>query len=141
MHCLIIAGAPASGKSTLAKHYVDNLSYTEINRDYIRFNVIHPGGDWSTYKFDKKNEKEVTRIWFQQLDSASFEMRNIVISDTLCDKNKRQNIVDYCRKLGYNVFVDILNPPLEELIRRDSLRGDFSVGADVVERMWRKLND
>lgn len=139
MQARIIAGCPASGKSTRAKEWVE-LGFVEANRDSIRFSVIDPDGDWSTYRFSKKNEKEVTRIWWEKVRNCSFSGDNIVISDTLCNKDKRQNLIDELKLLGYTVIVEILNPPLEELIRRDSLRNGFSVGKDVIERMYFELN-
>lgn len=139
MHCIIVAGAPASGKSTYARQWVE-AGYVEINRDNIRFSVIDPGGNWTTYKFNKKKEKEVTRIWFSRTLNAALMCRNIIISDTLCNKDKRQDVIDYCKDLGYTVDVLILNPSLEELVRRDKERGVFSVGEKVIELKYKELN-
>lgn len=139
MQARIICGPPASGKSALAREWID-LGFVEINRDYIRFTEVDPCGDWSSYRFSKKNEKEVTRIWWGKIRDCAFCGKNIVISDTLCNKDKRRNLIDELKLLGYTVNVEILNPPLEELIRRDNLRGGFSVGSDVIERMYFELN-
>lgn len=141
MKAVLVYGAPGAGKSTLAKEYVEE-GFTEINRDNIRFSMVDPGGDWTTYRFNKKNEKFVTSIWNQRLDEATFNMKSVVISDTLCNKQKRQNVVDYLKELGYtDITLVELNPPLEELLKRDRERGRWSVGEGVVRQKWEELND
>lgn len=138
LRATIIYGPSASGKSTEARKYVEK-GYTEVNRDNIRFSVIDPGGNWTTYHFNKKNEKEVTRIWFEQLRNAAFEGENVVISDTLLSESKRNIVVDELLDLGYQISVIFLHAPLEELIRRDAARGVFSVGENVIKNQWRTL--
>lgn len=140
MKAVIIYGAPASGKSTLAQEYVKE-GYMEINRDSIRFGDLFPGGDWTTYKFSKENEKRVTRFWEFKLERAVFNKQDIVISDTLCNKERRRQLVDRLEKLGYTVVTVELNVPLETLIERDSKRGGFSVGRFVIEQKVKELND
>lgn len=139
MEAIILCGPPACGKSTQAKHFVE-VGLVEINRDNIRFNNILPGGDWTTYKFSKKNEKEVTRIWWELVRSCAFNGKDIIISDTLCNSHKRQNVVDELKDLGYSVDVVVLHVPLKTLIERDSRRGKFSVGEAVITRMFNELN-
>ena len=51
MKLIMTVGISASGKTTWAetqKHCMVN-----INRDDIRFNIVQPGSDWSTYKFSE----------------------------------------------------------------------------------------
>lgn len=141
MQCIIICGAPASGKSTLARQIVRDWDFAEINRDNIRFSVIDPGGNWTTYRFSKKNEKLVTRIWYESLREAAFSGEDVVISDTLCNVNKRKIVVDECISLGYNGHIVILNPSLETLLTRDANRGKWAVGEDVIISKFKELNN
>lgn len=137
MKAVIIWGPPAVGKSTHAKDFI-RYGFVEVNRDDIRFNQIMPGGNWKTYRFDKKKEKEVTRIWWERVNSLAFEQKNIVISDTLCNKARREDVVRQLKELGYIVIDLPLYLPVEELLWRDEERGDFAVGADVIWKMYKQ---
>lgn len=138
MDCIIICGAPASGKSTIAADFVKS-GWVEINRDAIRFSVIDPGGNWTTYRFNKKNEKEVTRIWWENVRNAAFNGDNVVISDTLCNKDRRKQVVEEMISLGYNVNVVELHVPLETLLERNANRGVFSVGESVIRSKFEEM--
>lgn len=136
--CIIICGPPASGKSSLAQEYLESFGFMRLERDIIRrewFGFI----SWDSW--DWKLEKKVTKVWNEQFNEMTSKGVRFVISDTLCNKGKRESIVARLEKLGYNVDVVILCPSIEELIARDKLRGSFSVGEDVIKNMWRELND
>ncbi len=61
LKAIITVGISASGKTTFAKSLVEQ-GWVDCNRDWIRFNVVAPGTDWSTYKFTNKHERDVTQI-------------------------------------------------------------------------------
>lgn len=138
MKALIVYGLSGAGKSTIAKEFVER-GYVEVNRDNIRFSEIDPGGDWTTYKFTKTNEKKVTKIWNEQLASAAFESKDIVISDTLLSEEKRNKVVDSLLEYGYDITIVFLYFSLKELIARDASRGRFSVGESVLRKQWQTL--
>lgn len=54
MRAIVTVGVPASGKSTFAKE-MELEGYQDINRDFIRFEFVAPGKNWSNYKFSKAN--------------------------------------------------------------------------------------
>ena len=64
MKAIVTVGISASGKSTWAKQQV---GYMNINRDDIRFNTVCPGGNWNTYKFNKKNEQRVEELFWDNV--------------------------------------------------------------------------
>lgn len=134
---VVIWGPPASGKSTLARIYVEQEGYTEINRDNIRFGEVMPGGDWGSWKWGL--EKQVTEIWERKLGNAIIDGLNIVISDTNCTRAKRRKLFETFDDMGYNVsFVGLTSIPLEELIERDAKRGPLAVGAAIVEKFYKE---
>lgn len=142
MYATIIYGAPGSGKSTMAaKHREISPGTHELNRDNLRFGVVQPGGDWTTWKFHSRDEKMVTILWKTSLKFCVEEGKEILITDsTYCDKNRRDALVAQLKGFGYTVSLVKLDVPLDVLIERDAARGRFSVGKDVVEKFWRKLN-
>lgn len=139
---VIIYGAPASGKSTRAKLYRDQ-GYYELNRDNIRFGVVQPGGDWTTWNGFKKGNKDedlVTKVWRRMFEYHTSKGNDIVISDTNCVKGKREGLFCDLKALGYEVTLECMSVPLLELLERDKKRGKMSVGEKVITDMVVKLN-
>lgn len=58
----LTVGISASGKSTWAREKANTKGSCDINRDWIRFNLVCPEATWATYRFTKAREKEVTKI-------------------------------------------------------------------------------
>jgi predicted kinase len=138
---VIIYGAPASGKSTRAKFYRDQ-GYYELNRDNIRFGVVQPGGDWTTWNgFEKGNKDEdlVTKIWRSMFEYLTGTGKDVVISDTNCQKNRREGLFYGLKALGYEVTLEHMCVPLMELLERDKKRGKMAVGGKVITDMFNKL--
>ena len=78
MKCIITRGISASGKTTFAKTLVDQ-GWMDINRDFIRFNIVAPGSDWSTYRFTNKREREVSEIQTHMIMDAYSKEQNIIL--------------------------------------------------------------
>lgn len=130
MHAIITVGVSASGKSTYAREMVKQ-GYTEVNRDWIRFNVVQPGADWSNYKW--KNEKEVSKIHGQMIMAAWGKMENIIVSDTNLNAIRRTALIKSLEELGYEVDVVAVEVTREEAVKRDNLRAN-GVGESVIYR-------
>ena len=80
MKLIMTVGVSASGKTTWAK---EQKHCVNINRDDIRFNIVQPGSDWSTYKFNKKNEKRVTELELNAATEVTKFGSDIIISNTI----------------------------------------------------------
>lgn len=132
MKAIITVGVSASGKTTFANELVKQ-GFRDINRDYIRFNVVCPGSNWSNYKFNGKNEKEVSRVHEQMIMESWAREENIVISDTNLNAGRRDRLVRTLKDLGYEV--DVIGCPItrEAAIKRDNLRAN-GVGESVIYR-------
>lgn len=141
---IITRGISASGKTTFAKELCEkDESYLDINRDWIRFNVVAPGTDWSTYKFTNKREREVTEIQKEMVMDAFGKEKNVIISDTNLNESTMNMWVDIADDLGYDVTVLDFSVTYEEAIKRDRLRPN-SVGHTVIYKQyvnWLKLTE
>jgi predicted kinase len=137
-NAVLIFGAPGSGKSTMGEDY-RKLGFKELNRDNIRFGVVQPGGDWTTWKFNSI-ERLVTKIWDSAYEFYRDKCYDIVITDTNCKKGNRDALVRRLERDGYEVLQVRLNPPLEVLLERDQKRGKMSVGEGIITQMYENLN-
>lgn len=129
----ITVGIPASGKTTWTKEQ----DVVDINRDWIRFNVVCPGSDWSNYKFNRKQEDEVTEIQHHMLSEAAFNGKDVVISDTNLNQKTRNKWVETLESFDYEVEILEFPITLEEAYKRDRLRPN-GVGEAVIYSMYQK---
>ena len=139
MKAIITVGISASGKTTLAKE-MEKKGYRDINRDYIRFNLVAPGKDWSNYKFNGKNEKEVTEIQGKMIMESWADGQNIIISDTNLNSGRRAQLVNKLKDLGYDVEIRSFPITRELAVKRDNLRPN-GVGESVIYRQFSDWND
>lgn len=139
MKAIITAGISASGKSTYAKTLVEQGWY-EVNRDWIRFNIVNPGGDWSTYKFNNKNESQVTEIHNKMIMEAAERGDNLIVSDTNLNQKRRDALISAIEDLGYTVEVKAFQISLQEAVKRDNLRAN-GVGQDVIYKQYLQMNE
>lgn len=138
MKCIITVGVPASGKSTFAKELIEqDDSYVEINRDWIRFNVVCPMSDWGSYKFTKKREQEVTSTQEEMIMDAFAKEKNIIISDTNLNNKTRTRLIRIAEDIGYEVEIHEFPITLEEAWKRDAVR-ENGVGHSVIYQMYQK---
>lgn len=130
----VLKGLPASGKSTWAKEKAKEEPNTVIvNRDKIREMLK---GEYKNFPFGTSMEDLVTEIEHFTFQEALSKGYNVIMDAT----NFRWNLGKTYIKLTYNAELEIvsfLDVPLEECIRRDSLR-EISVGKEVIERMYNK---
>lgn len=135
---IVCVGIPCSGKSHFAKDLCkSDPSYTEVNRDFIRFNVVCPNSDWSSYKFTNKREKEVTDIQHQMIIQAFYDDQNVIVSDTNLNPKTRQAMIDLLEEYDFEVEIKEFPITLEEAYKRDAQRGN-GVGQSVIYSMYQK---
>jgi len=139
MRAVITVGVSCSGKSTFAAQMVEQHDYVEINRDYIRFNIVLPGSDWRTYKHTKARENEVTKVAEQLLMDAWAREKNVVISDVNLKKGKLDALVQRLTDLGYEVEVKVFHVTREEAVKRDNYRQN-GVGEGTIYKQMQQYN-
>lgn len=146
---IMCKGLPGSGKSTWAADQIEQsyrgknpmtpATHAVVNKDSIRRELEASGWTWS-----RENEKEVERIRDNQIRTY-LRMNLTVISDDTNlapkhEKRLRELALDHLATFEIKSFLDV---PLEECIRRDSLReGKAKVGEQVIKNMYDQyLND
>ena len=127
-------GVSASGKTTWAK---EQKHCVNINRDDIRFNIVQPGSDWTTYKFTKVNESRVTEIQNVVAERAVKFETNIIISNTNLNPKTREFWKDFAKHHNYEFEIKEFPITLEEAIKRDNLRQN-GVGEQVIRKQYQQ---
>lgn len=136
MKAVITVGISASGKT----YWASQQDAVDINRDWIRFNVITPGSDWGSYKFNKTKENEVTKIQEQMVMDAFGKGQDVIISDTNINPNTRDKWTTLLTDLGYDVEIKEFPVALEVAYKRDSIRAN-GVGQNVIYSQYQKWLD
>jgi predicted kinase len=142
MVAYITRGLPASGKSTWAKNFARTKNYfgssnpiTIINNDNIRNDIYLEAGNrnWS-----KDVEKRVKEIREDKIREQFQKGLDVILDNTHLNPKTFEAIKNYCTNLGYKIeIMDFSYVPLEECIRRDSLRRyDEKVGESVIRKMY-----
>lgn len=139
MKAFITVGVSASGKTTWANELI-RQGWRDINRDWIRFNLVKPGANWSNYKFNRANENAVTEIQGKMIMESWSAGENIIISDTNLNAGTRQGLIKKLEDLGYEVEIKTFPITFELAIKRDNLRAN-GVGQEVIYRQFQNWND
>lgn len=125
---LILKGLPASGKSTYAKELVAK-GWKRVNKDDLR--AMIDDSKWS----HKNEELIIKREKYLVVDFLN-DGCNVVVDDT--NFSYEDYWEEVARQYGAEFEVKFFDVPLMECIERDSKRGDKSVGAKVIQRMYDK---
>lgn len=145
---LIVVGVSGSGKSTIAKDWINNgndigFDVVHIERDNFRREILSERGVdittqnmWRHWKW--KHEKEVNVRWDSTLSNAVEFGLPIVISDTNLRKDRVDELEIKLKSHGYVVDVIVNNVNLAECIKRD-LNRLHSVGEAVIFEQYMKL--
>lgn len=127
MKLVMMKGLPGSGKSTEAFRLVKEEGYKRVNKDDLR--AMIDGGKWSkdNEPLIKSIEGEMTRILLKR----GF---NVVVDDTNFGWEESWEQIAKIYEADFEIkFIDT---PIDECIKRDAKRGDKSVGAEVIFRMY-----
>lgn len=133
---IVLAGLPASGKSTKAKELiVHGKDIIRINRDLLR-EMMHFG------KYSRDNEREIMnteKLMAQYFIQYGFD---VIVDDTNLKKKTLDMWRDVADMLSCEIEIYKISTPIEVCIERDKNR-EKSVGEDVIRKMveWDKCVD
>ena len=112
---VLLIGLPAAGKSTISAAF-EQAGWVRLNKDSLRKELY---GDESILG----NAKEVTALFYTRLQAALIEGKNILVDNTNVIFLHRKGPIEAARACGYTSITNVfLNVPLEECLRRNSLR-------------------
>lgn len=136
MHAVIMAGAPGAGKSTVARELASKSpgKYVIIERDAIRqLQGYPPVGS-------PEQERFVTKVQRGQIEVALQDGLIPIVSDTHTNKGIRKAMIKFLHKHGADVYVHIIHPPLEQVLKQNAERGEAAVPEKIVKKMWQSLD-
>ncbi|MEI6580820.1 MAG: AAA family ATPase [bacterium] len=126
---VIMKGLPASGKTTEALRLVKEEKFKRVSKDDLR--AMIDDSKWSS-----SNEESIKDIEVMIVAGFLNAGKNVVVDDTnLAYENIWESVAIQCNADFEVKFFDV---PLMECIERDAKRGDKSVGAKVIQRMYDK---
>ena len=130
----ITTGLPASGKTTAARQLLAESKgrMRRVNLDDIRHMLDHNG---------------VHRVWSREHEATALAVQDAAVRSALaggfdiCVDNTHltpgipKRIKDAAAGQAVFVVHDFTSVPIDECVRRDALRGEASVGKDVIRRL------
>lgn len=129
---IVLRGLPASGKSTLAKNYIDNIdSSARINFDLLR-EMLYFGVHSNSRE---KMVKQVARATAKALFDGGYQ--TVIMDNTNLSKSQS----DLCDLIAADnkaeiEIEDFTGVDVEICIQRDLKRGDKAVGEKVIRKFW-----
>lgn len=156
--CILTIGVSASGKTTWANNFIQEMNdrgswWIDINRDDIRTEIFKKKlslDNFSWLKWNIKWEKEVLRIWRERIFAVTEDFDNtsslagVVISDTNLNPKTRNWLIDVFGKNGYDIEFKFFPISYEEAVKRDKARA-ASVGASAIaeqiEKYWAQFGE
>lgn len=129
---IMLRGLPASGKSTYAKEMVRKHGYKRVNRDELR-EMIDLG------KYSPESEIIIKEVQEQIIRRLIRHNQTVIVDNTNLKPEDREYF-EYLAEEDLEVELEIIDfpTPVDECVRRDSLRGIHSVGEKVIRDMYEK---
>lgn len=128
---ILLIGIPGSGKTTLAKILTER-GFLRLSADAIRQELWGDEGE-------QKEPDKVFAIFFEHLDKALGENKDIVVDNTNINSRHRQPIIEKAKQAGYqDIQLWILDTPLEICLARNEARVR-KVPEEIVRNMDKTL--
>ena len=129
---ILLLGVPGSGKTTLAKKLTEK-GFLCLNADSIRGELY---GD----ELEQGDPKKVFEIFFERLEEALAEKKDILVDNTNLKQQHRKPIIERAEKAGYkDIQLWLLDVPLELCLARNKNR-EKAVPEDIVAKMFMEFN-
>jgi predicted kinase len=126
----VLQGLPASGKSFLAKILTQDRNSKRVSKDDLR-SMLHSG------TYTPELEEFILEVRDTIIETSILRGYNVVVDDTNLNPAHITSLKILAEHLNVGIFIIVMETPLEECIRRDSLR-DWPVGEAVIRDMYNK---
>lgn len=122
MALILVIGIPGAGKTTLAHQISSVCASNSKNKCVFSLDDALNAIEWSAKaRISRKSWEDQVKREIQERLSKSLESI-FVIDDIFYLASMRRPYEKFARRIGLSFFVVYLNTPLEEAIRRNSLR-------------------
>lgn len=153
--CILTIGISASGKTTWAEEYVENMIRLEkeywvnLNRDDIRHEVFEQKTgrmNFSWSQWNRKWEKLVTAEWKKRIEHIcqDYTIKGVVISDTNLNPTTREFLTNRFESAGFKVVLQHFPIDYETAVKRDLSRINpvgSAVIAEQIQKYWAQFGD
>lgn len=127
MKVIITVGLPACGKSTLAAR-LEKRGWYVLERDRIRREIsLERQEEFHWGSWHLIDEEEVSHRWELRLWWHLNQGTPVIISDTNLNPRRRRELVDKLKARGCQVTLVLFDVPVDELRRRNAVRGPLGV--------------
>lgn len=132
-----MCGVPGAGKSTwLANNISNNTNSVIVSRDAIRFSLLKESEDYFAH------EKEVVKIFFQNINNALNQGKDVYVDATHLNWKSRKKLIDAIKVSNIKVNAIYFDIPLEVCLKQNNFRsGRACVPNSVIEKMFMDLTD
>lgn len=137
-YVIMTVGLPGCGKSTYAKHFVEEAEFTHLERDIFRreyWKEMFPGKPLNWHHWNLAWEAEVKKRYHTQLFQLINDgKKKIILTDSFLKKNSRVKMIELFQLLGYKVEVVAFKTALHTCLQRNRDRID-----SIPERAYSSL--
>ena len=131
---IVMIGIPGSGKSTFARHYVEqaNLMTTIwVSRDDIRYSLLSDGDDY----FSK--EKDVFEFFIKAINAGLADGMDVIADATHLNSRSRKKLLSRITVPNIQIEACVMETPLEKCLENNAKRsGKACVPEKVILDMF-----
>ena len=126
---MIMVGLPGSGKSTFARHYVEQsplMSTIWVSRDDIRYSFLSDGDEY----FSK--EKEVFDFFVKAINEGLEKGKKVIADATHLNSRSRKKLLSRITVPNIQIEAWVMDTPLEECLKNNAKRSGRACVPDKV---------
>lgn len=133
----ILAGIPASGKSTWAREHNIDFNAKVISRDNIRFAYMKNDPDFNPSMDYFKYESDVIKDFYNHINDNLCNDINVIADATHISWKSLRKTIENCGKNADKIILVYFNRGLDIALPQNAKRGGVErVPEDVIKRMW-----
>lgn len=138
---LVLSGACGSGKSTIARLLAEQHGWFRVSEDDVWESVFQNDRD-RIGTTEHLRRRAVVRMKVVGSVGEAVITSNVVVDATVHDTDPT-SVREYqtmFQAAGVPWQIRVLHPRLEVVVERDAMRSVRTLGAERVERLWRKFS-
>lgn len=124
---VLIAGLPASGKSTFAREHFAKSGHRRVNRKEIRrflYSMSRFGEPWRETNFNETDETLVKHVERRILEHLLHAGQRVLADNTSVTVASRAEYVQMARQFKKRIGIIFLNTPVQKCLEQNRKRDD-----------------